>query len=116
MLKGQFRLKKNKDFRKVFNNGKSVPTKYLVMYFRPNEKETLRIGFSVSKKLGGAVVRSRIKRIMREAVRKHINEIMPGMDIVLIARNPIKSLKSPEVEESLIKILHKYRLLKKVAK
>jgi len=113
MLQGQYRLKKNRDFKKVFSHGKAIPSKFIVVYFRRNESERLRIGFSVSKKLGGAVVRNRIKRVLREVVRKHVTEIVPGLDLVFIARNSIRGKKSTEVEVFLMKLLDKHKLLRR---
>ncbi len=112
MLKRSYRLKKNRDFKEVFQQGKSILNKYMVLYYRKNHLQKLRIGFTVSKKIGGAVVRNRIKRILREAVRKHILEMVSGIDIILIARGTIKGIKSIEVEQYLVKLLEKNRLLK----
>ena len=111
MIQRQYRLRKNSEFKKVYQHGKSAPSKYVVLYFKPNRRQKLRIGISVSKKVGGSVVRSRVKRILREAVRHHLGEIVPGVDIILIARGAIKGIKSTEVEQSLVKLLGKYRLL-----
>ncbi len=88
-----------------------MPSKFVVLYFKQNRRQKTRIGISVSKKIGGSVVRSRAKRILREAVRHHLGELVPGVDIILIARRAIKGIKSTEVEQSLVKLLGKYRLL-----
>lgn len=111
MLQRKYRLRKNSEFKKVYQQGKSVPSKFVVLYFKQNRRQKTRIGISVSKKIGGSVVRSRAKRILREAVRHHLGELVPGVDIILIARRAIKGIKSTEVEQSLVKLLGKYRLL-----
>ena len=64
-------LKKNDDFRLVYRSGKSCANRYLVMYAKPNDLGTSRIGISVSKKVGNSVVRHRIKRLVKESYRLH---------------------------------------------
>ena len=59
-------LKKNRDFKTVYGNGKSRANKYLVMYVMKNGTEKNRIGISVSKKLGNSVVRHHLTRLIRE--------------------------------------------------
>lgn len=83
-------LKKNRDFQKVYKNGKSYANKYLVMYVLENELERNRIGVSVSKKVGNSVVRHRLTRLIRESFRLHEDEFRNGLDIVVIARNTAK--------------------------
>lgn len=112
MLNQLNRLRKNQEFRMAFQHGKAVPSKYVVMYYRENGNQKSRIGFSVSKKvIGGSVERSRVKRILREAVRLHISEIKDGFDIVFIARRPVKGIKTTEVEENILKLMAKNKLL-----
>ena len=55
MLKKEYRLRKNADFRKVYRSAKSVSTKYLVLYPKVKKGEGIRIGFSISKKIGKAM-------------------------------------------------------------
>lgn len=81
-------LKKNEDFRKVFKTGKSYADRYFVMYVkkRENEESEIRVGISVSKKVGNSVVRHRIARVVREAFRLYGSMFNSGLDIVVIAR------------------------------
>ena len=81
-------LQKNFQFRYVYNRGKSLANKHLVMYVIKNNKnaETNRLGISVSKKVGKSVVRSRVTRLIKESYRLTENEIKSGYDIVVIAR------------------------------
>lgn len=62
-------LKKNRDFKTVYGNGKSRANKYLVMYVMKNGTEKNRIGISVSKKVGNSVVRHHLTRLIREIYR-----------------------------------------------
>jgi ribonuclease P protein component len=93
------RLSRSEDFTRVYRTGRSVANKYLVLYyFQRSEPELVeaeigpRVGFSVSKRLGNAVDRNRIKRVLREAFRTQGQHLRGNMDFVLIARMPIVEL------------------------
>ena len=90
MLKKEYRLRKRFEFRRVYQRGKMIKNRNFVLYYRPNRLETCRIGFSVSKKIGKAVVRNRVKRRLREACRLHLAEFVKGYDYIFIARLPIR--------------------------
>lgn len=78
-------LKKNHIFRKLYST-KGVANSYLVLYARPNRGQCNRIGITVSKKLGHAVVRNRTRRRIREVYRLNEERFAPGWDIVVVAR------------------------------
>ena len=79
-------LKKNKDFQKVYRNGKSYANKYLVMYVLKNDLKRNRIGVSVSKKVGNSVVRHRLARLIRESFRLNGDHFQKGLDITITDR------------------------------
>ncbi len=79
-------LTKRRDFESVFKEGVSSASKNLVMYAKPNDLGWNRLGLSVSKKIGRAVTRNRIKRLLREAMRKALEEFFLNYDFVLIAK------------------------------
>jgi len=74
-------LRKKRDFDLVFRDGFALGSRYLVIYAKPNELSINRLGLSVSKKIGKAVIRNRIKRLLKEAMRK-IQEEIPGIAIL----------------------------------
>jgi ribonuclease P protein component len=78
------RLTRSSDFAKVHGEGKSWANRLLVMRAIPSGREKNRVGFSVSKRVGNAVVRNHVKRMLREAVRSKTWET--GWDVVFIAR------------------------------
>ena len=79
-------LKKNSDFRRLYNKGKSAVNPYMVVYCRRNKGQTNRLGYTVSTKLGHAVVRNRTRRRIREIYRLNETCFTPGRDIVIVAR------------------------------
>ena len=84
-MKKELRVKRNEDFQKIIQARKSVACKEFVLYSLKNECEHMRIGFSVSKKLGNAVTRNRIKRQVREMARE-VFDSNRSNDYVLIVR------------------------------
>ncbi len=101
MLSQEQRLRKTSDFKAVYSRGRSYVHPMLVVYVLRQPRETARMGFSVSKKLGGAVVRNRIKRLLREASRTLIPRLPPGTDAVVVARSVIAESTLAEIESVL---------------
>ncbi len=100
------RLKRNSDFRKVFYRGNSVANRFYVLYvIKKDRKRKTRVGFSVSKKVGKAVVRNRVKRICREVMRKRVYQFENGFDLVIIARSDAAHLSYALAEKYLDQLL-----------
>lgn len=79
-------LNKNYEFRRLYAKGRSAVTPTLVVYMRRTRRNTNRVGFTVTVKLGKAVVRNRVRRRLREIYRLHEGEIARGVDMVVVAR------------------------------
>ena len=105
-------LKKNIDFRNVYENGKSYADKYLVMYVLENNKNINRLGISASKKVGNSVVRHRFARLVRESYRLHENIFNSGLDIVVVARKSTASAGYGEIENALLHLSKLHHILK----
>lgn len=113
-MRKELRIKKNKEFQEVFKKGKSVANRQFVVYVLKKEhQETFRIGLSVSKKLGNAVVRNRIKRYIRQTFLELKDDVQSGNDYVIIARKPTSEMGMHEVKKSLEHVLKVARVLKK---
>ena len=82
-------IKKNHEFRRMYAKGRSAVTPFLVVYCRPNRLGHNRLGVTVSTKLGGAVVRNRARRRLREVYRLSLPHLQPGYDLVLVARSRV---------------------------
>ncbi len=81
----------------------------------PNKRnEKIRVGISASKKLGGAVVRNRLRRVVKEIVRLHIDDIPSGYDLIVIVRNPALQMNYQEMEKSLLHAIRRVELGKPV--
>lgn len=113
MLPKVSRLKSRYDFRRVKKIGKTLHSPYFTLLYAPAKgKVTSRFGFVASTKFDKrAVVRNRARRLMREAIRRRLDDIRSGFDIVLIAKGPIKDAKLHEVSASLDQLLSKVHLL-----
>jgi ribonuclease P protein component len=107
MLPSRFRLKRSRDFARARRYGRSAGTPLLALYVLRTRTPELRVGFSVSKKVGKAVERNRVKRLMREAVRPHICALRRGQDLVFIARPAAAEASLAQVAESTSYVLHK---------
>ncbi|OPL07454.1 MAG: hypothetical protein AVO33_04850 [delta proteobacterium ML8_F1] len=79
-------LKKHYEFKRVYKKGHSVVGRYLVIYFLRNKTAQNHYGVTVSKKVGKSVIRSRVRRLIKENLRKFEEQIPPGYDIVIVAR------------------------------
>jgi ribonuclease P protein component len=84
------RLSRSRDFDAVYRHGRSVSTRFLVLYWFPRDDEgEPRLGIAVPKGSGSAVERNRVKRRLREAWRARLEHVPPGRDYVLKARAPL---------------------------
>ncbi|HTU24422.1 MAG TPA: ribonuclease P protein component [Pirellulales bacterium] len=81
-----YRVKHPRDFRRAYDRRASVSDSLLVVYAAPNGLEHPRLGLSVSRKVGGAVVRNRWKRCLREAFRLNRARLPDGIDLIVIPR------------------------------
>lgn len=111
-----FSIKENRDFRRLYHRGKSAATKLLVLYAAKNRLGYRRLGITVSTKLGGAVVRNRAKRLLREAYRLHEHELPENWDFILVARSRLLAVKCREAERALLEAAGKVGLRKAQAK
>jgi ribonuclease P protein component len=111
-LKNTTSIKRNFQFRYVYNKGKSIANKHLVLYITKNNTKSNKLGLSVSKKVGNSVTRSRVTRLIRESYRLNEEKTITGYDIVVIARPSCKQEDYKTINKSLLHLLKKHNLLK----
>ena len=100
-------LKKNHEFRRLYSKGNSIAAPCLAVYCRPTKRSGNRIGFTVSNKVGNAVVRNRIRRRLREIYRLHESEFRTGHDIVVVARMRAATADYVRLERELLRCARK---------
>jgi len=105
-------LRNTRQFNQVYKRGKSVVTKHVVMYSVKNGLDENQVGFSVSKKVGKAVVRNRVKRLMKESFRLNAEKIVDGYDIVFVARVRLKDSNYRDVEKAMLYCFQKGQLMR----
>ena len=104
-------IKQNYEFRRLYSKGKSCANAYLVVYCRKNRAGRSRIGYTVSNKVGHAVVRNRIRRRLREIYRLHEDRFAPGYDIVVVARVRAVHSSYAVLERDFLRLAKKLQLL-----
>ena len=96
-------IKRRNDFQRVYRSGRSFACHHLVMYVLRDKHLAGRAGFAAGKKLGGAVVRVRVKRLLRECWRLHQAE----WAVLLVGRRPMVEAKCQAVERDYVRLLRR---------
>jgi ribonuclease P protein component len=97
----QARLRKRPEFLSLSRWGKKIYGPHFLIITKPNERGEARLGVTVSSKVGNAVVRNRVKRLLRECFRRHRHQIVPNQDVLIIARKGAVNLSWYEVENEI---------------
>lgn len=111
-MERRYRLADKARFRQVRQQGASQAHPLIVLCYLANEQEFNRSGFSVSKRIGKAVVRNRARRRMSEAVRSLWDMITPGWDMVWVARAGVNEATFSELQTACARLLRRARLLR----
>ncbi len=109
-MKGGKYLTKPEQYTLVYNRGSSRLSNLVVMKVLPNGLSLSRYGFSISRRVGKAVVRNRVKRLLREILRQA--PVQPGWDIIFIARPAVAVADYARLEKSVNELLSRAGLLK----
>lgn len=109
-MKHTVALKQNHEFRRLYSKGRSAVGPYFVLYCRPNRRSYSRLGITTGVKLGNAVKRNRARRRIRELYRGEEQALLPGYDIVVVARTRVIYGKYADLQRSFRKLTEKLEL------
>lgn len=101
------RLRHPQEFRNVWNRGQSWVHPLFVLWSAPNNLPISRIGITASRKVGIAVQRNRARRLLREAARRLYPNLIPGRDLVLVARSALPAVRETQVEAALAAVMQR---------
>ncbi|MGH9864317.1 MAG: ribonuclease P protein component [Candidatus Acidiferrales bacterium] len=104
-LPREWRLVRRSEFEAVYREGRRRSNATFLIFLRANGLERDRFGMSVKKALGNAVVRNRIRRRIREVLRLHREEILPGWDVVIHPSRSVETLEFTKLETELLALL-----------
>ena len=113
MLKQKYRLKKKYQFNYVYRVGKSCHGKYSMIVFSPSKNQNVKIGISVSKKVGNSVKRNRARRLLREAVSPYLDSLKKNFNLIIVAKQAIDGKKLQDVRSDLTETFLKAELISK---
>jgi len=99
-----FRITKTKEYEKVYREGKKLTGKFVILHAKPNELDHPRLGITVTKKSGKAVIRNRWKRMLREIFRKE-KEKFPSFDMVFTAKKESSLPSYQDLKEDVLKLI-----------
>lgn len=105
------RLTKNKEFQAVYKRGQAYVGRYVVLYVLPQRSRVTRTGFTVGKKVGGAVERNRVRRRLKEVHRSLQPQIKLGFDLVLVARPRALTVPFQDLSKEVRRLLGQAKLL-----
>lgn len=111
MLRRENRLRRERDFRSVLRRGRRLETPDLSLHVLRADHTGLRLGFVVGRRIGSAVVRNRVKRLLREACRIKMLHMCPGFDIVFVARASLRGQPFDQVCEQVMRLLRQAGVL-----
>ena len=114
-MKAAVTVKENHEFRRIYRKGRSAVSPYLVVYCQKNREGRSRLGVTVSKKLGHAVVRNRVRRRIREIYRLNREKMLPGWDIIVVGRGRSVKGSYEKMNEAYLDCLRRLSLLREEA-
>lgn len=110
MLHKEARIRTGREYQQVYQEGKRVGGRYLIIFCKENRRTVNRFGIVTSKKVGQAVVRNRIKRQLRALARSITDKTQSKFDIVVVARPGIKDCTYEMIEKDFLLLMKKARL------
>lgn len=105
-------IKSNREFQRLYRRGRSAVAPTLVLYTQKNRSGASRLGITAASKLGCAVVRNRLRRQIREIYRLHREELVPGRDVIVVARARAIRMGYRAMERDFLRMAERLGLLR----
>jgi ribonuclease P protein component len=102
----KYRLTRSTDFKRVRRTGKSYAHPFVVLVVQTSETPKVRVGVTAGRSVGGAVQRNKAKRLLREAIRPLLPDLLPGRDLILIARSALLTKSLQDIRQVITSLLH----------
>ena len=110
-MQRKYRLTRSTDFKRVRRTGKSYAHPFVVLVVQVGEAHRVCVGVTAGRSVGGAVQRNRAKRLLREAIRPLLPDLLPSWDIILIARSALLAESLPDIRQALTGLLHRAEII-----
>lgn len=111
-MRRELRLRDSRDFNRVYALGSTTDNKYLVLYYLYQDSaEPTKVGFSISKKIGPAVARNKLKRQLSALIYRHFEKLKPGYLIILVVKRAARELDFQGLERATLALLSKSGVL-----
>jgi len=107
----KFRLTRSEDFKRVRRSGKSYAHPLVVLIVQTHDQSRVKVGVAAGRTVGTAVYRNRAKRLLREALRPLIPNLISGLDLIVIARPGLVSATLEETRQALLILLQRAQIL-----
>lgn len=107
MLPRAHRLRRNVEIRHVRRSGHRRSHPLLLLFAAENDRASARFAITASRRVGNAVVRNRVRRRIREAIRQHLSNVQPGWDFLFVARGRAAVAPYPELEGAVRELLNR---------
>ena len=112
MLKRINRLKKRYQFNYVYKSGEHFSGEHIVLYVVSSKTKNIKVGLAVTRKIGHAVVRNRVRRRLREIVKKQVPNLKQNYNIIVVARENVINASFEKLTNEFIKLIKKANLIK----
>ena len=106
-----YSLKRHKEFRYTYRVGRSVGSQLFSLIWAKNRTDSVKIGFSVSKRVGNSVQRNRAKRRLRACITPMLGELRRGTNLIFVARRDVLTVPFPKMQQQMRDVLHRAALL-----